>query len=874
MLFQPNDIYSGWKEGMELEASIKGHVNTISFNNTFSHIVYLCKNNIQQDQEVHDISTGDVRASINGKENISHYCKTMTFPKQGVSFMKKTKLFTKDYPDYNVRFRLSTEKEIAPVAIKEGGQSFRLKKRISAFSTDGMVRFDFTIVKQSNTISFKDIKEHREIEVELIGKKLDPKVFDNHLKDMLKAYYNDPAITSLDQKLRAINEYAKLCKLPLDNKTTDHIKAVFNNDPKKSGSVKITKMFVGAKPVTLERENVTKTHFPNIFSGDHLATIKADGERTLLFVALSKEVYIINSNLDFKFAGATTDVEGPTLFDGELVINDHDKPVIYLFDCYFYKNESVVSKNLTDRIDLCKPFTLQHYEVKVKEFKPVSEVKNMLENTQYPFDTDGIIYTPVGPAKLSGTWDDAYKWKPHHQNTIDFLVRFSKDNNGRILEYMESGVAKRKANLFVGSVPFTPADYFGKNAKGYIGVPFITDGNKAHTMKITTKQLCVNGDPVLDNHVIEAAYDEVNDNWVPYRVRYDKSWDAMINKSITSNNVKAAINIWNSITTPITVNDLVNGINENDEDYTIGNKYYNRKVKREKILMKEMNNFHNKIVKERNTFERLKNLKCSKLLDVACGKGGDIHKWIKSGFTSVVGVDVSLDNIINPIDGAYKRLSEQNISKLGYKYVFLPMDSSKPLGPQQIPTIADPFTQNLVKLLWGQTNDTKANMKHLYNMCNNKFDAVSCQFALHYFFKSDDTLNALLDNVVKNLKSGGYFVGTCFDGDTVAKKLKENKGQAVGKINNSKVWHIHRHYTKSYKPQTGQMIKVFIESINKEHEEYLVPYSLLKEKLYERGMSEVETHMFEEMYSPAEFNLSDTEKEFSFMNRWFMFKKS
>ncbi|KAJ1487170.1 hypothetical protein T484DRAFT_1787540 [Baffinella frigidus] len=45
-----------------------------------------------------------------------------------------------------------------------------------------------------------------------------------------------------------------------------------------------------------------------------------------------------------------------------------------------------------------------------------------------------------------------------------------------------------------------------------------------------------------------------------------------------------------------------------------------------------------------------------------------------------------------------------------------------------------------------------------------RFDAVSCMFALHYFFETEESLMNLLTTVAHNLKTGGHFFGVCPDG--------------------------------------------------------------------------------------------------------------
>ena len=41
-----------------------------------------------------------------------------------------------------------------------------------------------------------------------------------------------------------------------------------------------------------------------------------------------------------------------------------------------------------------------------------------------------------------------------------------------------------------------------------------------------------------------------------------------------------------------------------------------------------------------------------------------------------------------------------------------------------------------------------------------QFDVVTCQFALQYCFKTAETVKHFFNNVTKQLKPGGFFIGT------------------------------------------------------------------------------------------------------------------
>ena len=71
------------------------------------------------------------------------------------------------------------------------------------------------------------------------------------------------------------------------------------------------------------------------------------------------------------------------------------------------------------------------------------------------------------------------------------------------------------------------------------------------------------------------------------------------------------------------------------------------------------------------------------------------------------------------------------------------------------------------------------------------FDIVSNQFSIHYFFQNSQTFNNFLQNVSENCKVGGYFIGTCYDGKKIFRKLKnKEEGESVFQMSkeNTKIW--------------------------------------------------------------------------------------
>ena len=105
------------------------------------------------------------------------------------------------------------------------------------------------------------------------------------------------------------------------------------------------------------------------------------------------------------------------------------------------------------------------------------------------------------------------------------------------------------------------------------------------------------------------------------------------------------------------------------------------------------------------------------LLDLACGRGGDLHKWRALGVHTVVGVDIS---------------------------------------PMSVREAMDRFA----KTHGSQTYDFRqADLREGTFEAGRKFDVVTCMFALHYFFESESSANKFLATAARHLTPDGYFVG-------------------------------------------------------------------------------------------------------------------
>jgi SAM-dependent methyltransferase len=304
------------------------------------------------------------------------------------------------------------------------------------------------------------------------------------------------------------------------------------------------------------------------------------------------------------------------------------------------------------------------------------------------------------------------------------------------------------------------------------------------------------------------------------------------------NHQTTANSVWRTIHYPITVPMITSGngiplVEAEEEVYydtpagqrrsnssTIGLQRYHNFIKRNGLLVPASKGFPSKTH--------------STILDLACGKGGDLPKWKDVNAECVVGTDIARDNLENPNDGACVRYNEMcNLAKSRKETVpkvfFFQADSGENVV-DQIKNRNDK-SSDLFRNLWYDLKGDKTGFFPAFSYPENRFSIVSLQFALHYFWESSSSLTNLIENVSSNIRTDGVFVGCCFNGNRVMGLLKDQDSVEASK-GNRLLWKITKRYTETEMPvgdkSIGLPIEVFMSSINKTHREYLVNFGYLK----------------------------------------------
>ncbi|CAL9761399.1 unnamed protein product [Musa acuminata subsp. burmannicoides] len=143
------------------------------------------------------------------------------------------------------------------------------------------------------------------------------------------------------------------------------------------------------------------------------------------------------------------------------------------------------------------------------------------------------------------------------------------------------------------------------------------------------------------------------------------------------------------------------------------------------------------------------------VLDIACGKGGDLIKWDKARIGYYVGVDIA-EGSIKDCRTRYNGDSDQQQRRKKFSF------------PARL-ICADFYEVRLDKYLHDDA----------------PFDVCSCQFALHYSWSTEARARQALANVSALLQPGGTFIGTMPDANVIIKRLREADGLEFG---NSVYW--------------------------------------------------------------------------------------
>lgn len=793
----------------------KGKFNPDIGKNTFMQIFGLLTNNkkydVLENAYINDkyYTTGTIR-KIKKVDKIMFDTKNYHFYKNDEKietiYMQKEKLnqITNEY------LRISFNKEIKLENIMDNNLRYeRMKYRVS-IPFEKIFRFDFTI-ENDNQYS---------VEIEI-------------LLDKVKTNEYQDQINKLNKLLEPIVKVFK--------------KNIFNTlFPPQPHTMNYSDLFI-------------------INSNPYAVTDKADGVRAFLKIENNKSI-LINPKTK-QIIGEYGEVNlGNTLIDGEYVNNR-----FYAFDIMFFDNKDVRHMNLIERLNILIKNIDKikiHLYLKIKKFytKNIFEKSKEILDKEYPYNVDGLIYTPIYQC-YSDNELPIFKWKKRH--TIDVRVSYNKKEDytyfiygkryGKINEwssqyferkYIRTSDSRLKKmhrtfhyqeyrDLRKKRIHFGKYKHFNSNT---FQDKFLGKSGKPNENSNTGRTLNRNIDVILDKYDI-IEYEYRNEDWYPLRKRtFDKD---------EANAIKTIDSVLKVIEENLTIEKII----EFSKTYKFNGEkvgsMYNIVAQDKAFKRNNWRKFHN--YAKRKTIQNASNNCIGKAyLDLACGKGGDLQKYIHLGYKNILAIDSS-ENELYCKNGYVHRLSGFGFRNKGLYYE---KEGIK------VTVLCGDVSKNIKSGEFLRNQEDKNKLDDFFSRTD-KFDVISIMFAIHYMLDTEDKMESFMDNIDELLKPDGKLIGVYLNINDNENHIFKDHGIPFYKIEN-----------KGDKIQ----IKNSVWGIENTLEEPKINKKTLNGWFDLYSFIEIGHNTFEEFYDVFKMNegilLTEDEKKLGYMNNYFILVKS
>lgn len=182
------------------------------------------------------------------------------------------------------------------------------------------------------------------------------------------------------------------------------------------------------------------------------------------------------------------------------------------------------------------------------------------------------------------------------------------------------------------------------------------------------------------------------------------------------------------------------------------------------------------------------------VLDIGCGKGGDLFKWGRAGCSGFIGVDIAEVSVAQ---------ARERYDKVRHKRFWADF------------CVGDAFEEPMETIVHPDAFPV---------------DIVSSQFCLHYAFSSEERVRMALSNVSRSLRRGGIFLGTIPNSDVINKHIRKLEPHEL-KWGNS-VYNVEFELAPPrdgvFKPAFGHKYTFFLEDAVGNVPEYVVPFEAFR----------------------------------------------
>lgn len=204
---------------------------------------------------------------------------------------------------------------------------------------------------------------------------------------------------------------------------------------------------------------------------------------------------------------------------------------------------------------------------------------------------------------------------------------------------------------------------------------------------------------------------------------------------------------------------------------------------------------------------------CGKVLDMGCGKGGDLVKWEKARIRELIGVDIAHVSIEQARD------RWKNMHPPRFTASFAALDCyreslSKAFPPEKL---AQPF------------------------------DVVSMQFCMHYAFETAEKARCMLQNISRWLRRGGVFLGTIPNADYLLERLDSLPPSATDLSFGNSVYKI-RFEDRRSRPLFGHRYYFWLQDAVDDVPEYIVRWDKFIELAAEYALYPIYKEEFHQIF--------------------------
>lgn len=211
-----------------------------------------------------------------------------------------------------------------------------------------------------------------------------------------------------------------------------------------------------------------------------------------------------------------------------------------------------------------------------------------------------------------------------------------------------------------------------------------------------------------------------------------------------------------------------------------------------------------------------------RVLDMCCGKGGDLLKWENSSITHLICTDIA-EVSMQQCEERYKTNIERNQR--------------------------NKFPKKMFTAEFFACDSTLQRLREQYKDPSIHLDLVSCQFAFHYCFESLKQAECMIRNAAECLRPGGYFIGTIPDANDIMKRQREANSDEFG----NEIYRIKFLSDTETPPLFGAKYNFELDGVVN-CPEFLVYFPLLVKLAAKFGLKLVLKERFEEYFEKNKYN--------------------